>query len=206
MTEYEYQILLVFHKSSNTEYWILFGIKKIWIPNTKYSSILRKSEYQIQIVLFGITIWKPNNKYRIVQKKFWKKSAKINIFISYKTFGETIWTDIWTGIWIPKYYLGCKKTTKYQIPNIIRYWDNQSTEFRILLFGLTIRIVFKYQIICHTLSLRKHWFCSKHKKNEKKKKKINFFFIYIFWPTITCKWWKTEIKYYVLNPIFLISV
>ena len=36
LTEYKYQILVNFHKSQNTEYWILFCIEKILIPNTEY--------------------------------------------------------------------------------------------------------------------------------------------------------------------------
>ena len=39
---------------SNTR--ILFGVPKTQILNTEYSSVLRKSEYRIQIVLFGPTI------------------------------------------------------------------------------------------------------------------------------------------------------
>ena len=34
LTEYKYQLLFGFQKSQNTEYWILFGIEKIQIPNT----------------------------------------------------------------------------------------------------------------------------------------------------------------------------
>ena len=33
------------------------GCEKNWIPNTEYYLVLRKSEYQIQILLFGPTIW-----------------------------------------------------------------------------------------------------------------------------------------------------
>ena len=39
---------------SNTR--ILFGVQKTWIPNTEYYSVLGKSKYRIQILLFGPTI------------------------------------------------------------------------------------------------------------------------------------------------------
>ena len=60
LTEYESRILFGFQKSLNTEYWILFGIDKILIPNTEYYSVLRKSKCRIWIVLFGLTIQIPN--------------------------------------------------------------------------------------------------------------------------------------------------
>ena len=65
-TKYKYWILFGFQKSPNTEYQILFSIEKIWIPNTEYYSVSRTSEYQIRIVLFGLTIQIPNTKYQIV--------------------------------------------------------------------------------------------------------------------------------------------
>ena len=51
---------------------------------------------------------------------------------------------------IPEYYLGCRKT---QIPNTEYYLVLRKTKYRIriLLFGPTIRIVFEYRIIHHTL-------------------------------------------------------
>ena len=61
LTKFEYQILFSFHKSPNTDYQILFGIEKIEIPNTEYYLVLRKSEFQIQIVLFGLTIQIPSS-------------------------------------------------------------------------------------------------------------------------------------------------
>ena len=66
LTEHEYRILFGFQKSLNTEYGILFGIEKIQIPNTEYYSVSRKSKYRIRIVLYGLTIRIPNNKYPIV--------------------------------------------------------------------------------------------------------------------------------------------
>ena len=62
LTKYQYQILFGFQKSLNTEYWLLFGVQKIRILNTEYCLVSRKSEYQIRIVLFGLTILKPNTK------------------------------------------------------------------------------------------------------------------------------------------------
>ena len=51
---------------------------------------------------------------------------------------------------IPEYYSGCKKT---RIPNTEYYLVLRKSEYQIqiLLFGPTIRIVFEYRIICHTL-------------------------------------------------------
>ena len=49
LTEYEYRILFGFQTS----------------PNTKYYSILRKFEYQVQIALFGLTFWILITKYWI---------------------------------------------------------------------------------------------------------------------------------------------
>ena len=49
--------------------------------------VLRKSEDPIQIVPFGPTIRIPNTKYQIVYKILKKNGTKINIFVSYKTFG-----------------------------------------------------------------------------------------------------------------------
>ena len=60
----EYQILntIRYWENPNTEYRILFGIKK--------------SEYQIRIVLFGLTIRIQNTKYRIVYNIFEKMKQK----------------------------------------------------------------------------------------------------------------------------------
>ena len=123
LTEYEYQILFGFQKSPNTEYQILFGIEKILIPNTKYYSVLRKLEYWIWIILFGLNIGIPNTKYRIVYKLLGKKRQLKSTNLSHTRhfvlkFCETIRTDIWTCIKIPKYYLGCQKKL---IPNIKYY-------------------------------------------------------------------------------------
>ena len=71
--EYRISNTIRYWEIPNTEYQILFGIEQIWIPNTKYFLVLKKSEYQIQIVLFGLTIWIPNTKYRIVYKILEKK-------------------------------------------------------------------------------------------------------------------------------------
>ena len=76
LTKYEYQILFRFQKSSKTEYWILLVIEQIRIQNTEYYSVSRLSEYQIQIVLFGLTILIPNTKYGIVYKILEKKKLK----------------------------------------------------------------------------------------------------------------------------------
>ena len=101
-TEYEYRILFGFQKSPNTEYRILFGIEKIRIPNTEYYSVSRKSEYRIQIVLFGLTNQIPYTKYRIVYKILEKRQLKSK-YLSHTRhlvlkICETIRTDIWTGI------------------------------------------------------------------------------------------------------------
>ena len=72
LTEYKYRILFGFQKSPNTEHRILFGIGKIWIPDTEYYSVSRRSKYRIRIVLFGLTIQILNTKYQIVHK-IWKK-------------------------------------------------------------------------------------------------------------------------------------
>jgi hypothetical protein len=76
LIKYEYQILFGFQKSLNTEYWILFVIEKIRIPNTKYYSESRKFEYRIRIVLFGLTVRIPNTKYRIVYNILEKMKLK----------------------------------------------------------------------------------------------------------------------------------
>ena len=57
--------LFGFQKSLNAEYQIVFDIEKIQILNTKYYSALRKPEYRIPLVLFGLTIQIPNTKYQI---------------------------------------------------------------------------------------------------------------------------------------------
>ena len=44
------------NRSNYLKTWIVFGCKKTRIPNTKYCSVLRKSEYRIQILPFGPTI------------------------------------------------------------------------------------------------------------------------------------------------------
>ena len=53
-------------------------------------------------------------------------------------------------IQIPEYYSGCQNT---RIPNTEYYSVLRKSKYRIqiLLFGLTIRIVFEYQIIRHTM-------------------------------------------------------
>ena len=69
-----------------TEYQIL---NTIWCwenPNTKHYWVLRKSEYRIQIVLFGLTIQIPNTKYQIVNKMLDTQATKINMFVSYNKF------------------------------------------------------------------------------------------------------------------------
>ena len=43
-------------RSNYLNTWILFGVPKTRIPNTEYYLVLRKSEYQIRILLFGQTI------------------------------------------------------------------------------------------------------------------------------------------------------
>ena len=86
LTEYKYRILFGFQKSPNTKYQILFATKKIWIPNTKYYLVSRKSKYRIRIVLFSLTTQIPNTKYAIVYTILEKTSAKIKIFVSYKTY------------------------------------------------------------------------------------------------------------------------
>ena len=73
LTEYKYQILFGFQNSLNTKYQILFGIDKIRVLNTEYYSLSRISLYQIQMVLFGLTILILNTKYRIVYKILEKK-------------------------------------------------------------------------------------------------------------------------------------
>ena len=68
-TEYEYRILFGFQKSPNTKYQRLFGIEKIRIPYTEYYSVLRKSEYRMRIVLFGLTFQIPNSIPNFGRKK-----------------------------------------------------------------------------------------------------------------------------------------
>ena len=98
LTEYEYRILFGFQKSLNTEYWILFGIEKIRIPNTKYYSVSRKSEYRLQIVLFGLTIRIPNTKYQIVYNILEKTKLKLRFLFHTRHFVLKICEIIWTGI------------------------------------------------------------------------------------------------------------
>ena len=74
LTEHKYQILFGFQKTPSTEYRLLLGNEKIRIPNADFYSVLRKSEYPIQIVLFGQTIQIPNTKFLIVYKNFGRKS------------------------------------------------------------------------------------------------------------------------------------
>ena len=148
MTEYEFRILFGFQKSPNTEYRILFGIEKTQIPNTKYSSLLRKSKFQIGIVLFGLNIWIPNTKYQIVYTLLEKKKAtKINKFISYKTFClNFLWNylDRYSDLYLNTQILfGVPKklNTKYQIlfvtemiriPNMnTSIWSNYSNSIPI---------------------------------------------------------------------------
>ena len=157
LTEYEYRILFGFQKEPNTEYWIVFGIEKIRIVNTEYYSVMRKSEYRMQKVWFGLTIWIPKTKYRIAYKVLGKKSTKINIFVSYKTFcSENLWN------YSDRYLVGYSNTrilfgvpkklilnTKYY--SVLRKYEYKILKYQILLFGPTIQIIFKYRIICHTL-------------------------------------------------------
>ena len=94
---------------------------------------MRKFEYRIRIVLFGLTINIPNTKYRIVYKILRGKATKIIMFVSY-------WTICLNNFWnysdrfsdrysntrilfgVPKKRLS---NTKYQI--LLRYWDNPNT-------------------------------------------------------------------------------
>ena len=113
LTEYEYQILFGFQKEPNTEYWIVFGIEKIRILNTEYYSVMRKSEYRMQKVWFGLTIWIPKTKYRIAYNVLKKNQLKSTSLSHTRHFVlkicETFRIGIWSGIRIPEYYSGCQK-------------------------------------------------------------------------------------------------
>ena len=154
LTEYKYQIFFGFQKSLNTKYWIVFGIEKIGIPTTVDYFVLRKSEYQIQIVLFGLTIWIQNTKYLIVYKLVEKNATEINIFVSYETFCSQILCN-----YLVKYLVQYSNAQivfgvpEKRIPNIEYYSVLRKFKYqiRILLFSPTIWIVFEYQIIRHTL-------------------------------------------------------
>ena len=63
---------------------------------------------------------------------------------------EIIRTGIWSNYLNNRYYSGCKKIL---IPNTKYYLVLRKSEYRIqiLLFSPTIRIVFEYRIIRHTL-------------------------------------------------------
>ena len=147
LTKYEYKILFDFQKSPNTEYRIIFGIENIRIPNTEYYLVSRKSEYRIQKILLCLSM-------QIQEILFWKY---VKLFG--QVFGPTIC--------IPEYYSGCQKAP---ILNNEYYSVLRKAEYRIqiLLFRPTIRIVFEYRIIRHTLSqwllykqrcsLLSHWF------------------------------------------------
>ena len=118
--------------------------KKIGIPNTKYYSILRKSKYRIQEVLFSLNIRIPNTEYRIIYKVVEKMQLK-STYLSHTRhfflkFFETIWKGIWSSIRITEYYSGCKKT------NTTYYLVLRKSKYRIqkLLFRPTIRIVFEF--------------------------------------------------------------
>ena len=62
--------------SEFTKYRTLNTIRYWENKNTEYYIVSRKSEYQIQIVLFGLTIQIPNTKYRIVSKILQKTQHK----------------------------------------------------------------------------------------------------------------------------------
>ena len=67
--------------------------------NTEYYLVLRKYKYRIRIVLFRLTIWIPNTKYRIVYKILKKIKLK-NIYWSHtRHFVMTICETIRTGVW-----------------------------------------------------------------------------------------------------------
>ena len=99
-----------------------------------------------------------------------------------KLFGQVFGPTIW----IPEYYSGCKKN---QLPNKEYYLVLTKFKYRIwiLLFGPTIRIVFEYQIIRHTLT-----------------HKVRMIWNYLFhlvttgYYTMICtyKVWKTEATFY----------
>ena len=133
LAEYKYLILFGFHKSPNTKYWVLFGIEETWIPNTKYYSVSRKSNYRIRIVLFGLTIQIPNTKYWIVYNILEEEKTKIKIFVPYKTFCSKImwnYTDKYSvQLFEHPNTIRCAKKPEYQIPNTIRYWENPNTEY-----------------------------------------------------------------------------
>ena len=154
LTEYEYRILFGFQKSPNIEYRILLGIEKIRIPNTEYYSVSRKSKYRIRIVLFGLTIRIPNTTYRIIYKILEKIKLISRNFSHTRHFVlkicETIWTGIRSNYSNTRILFGMPKI---QIPNTEYYSVLRKAEYRIriLLFGPTIRIVFEYRIIRHTL-------------------------------------------------------
>ena len=73
-----------FWPNTNTECYLVFRSHQI--PNIEYYPVLRKSEFGIQIVLIGLTIWTLNTKYWKIYNFLAKKATKINIFVSYKTF------------------------------------------------------------------------------------------------------------------------
>ena len=128
-TEYRIMNTIWYWQNPNTKYQIPFGIEKNLIPN------------------MNSTIWSnySNTKYLTPNsiQNFGKKTTKINIFVSYNTFClEILWnysdrySDWYLNTWI---LFGVQKK-----PNI---------KYQVLLFGLTIWIVFEYQIIHHTLFL-----------------------------------------------------
>ena len=138
-----------------TEYRILNTIRYLENSNTESYLVSRKSEYLIQIVLFGPTIGISNTKYQIIYNILEKMKLKKIYFFHTIHFVlqtcETIWTGIrsnYSNTWI---LLGVQKKI---IPNTDFYLVLRKSEYpiRILLFSPTIRILFEYQIIHHTLS------------------------------------------------------
>ena len=109
ITEYRISNTIRYWENPNTEYRILFGIKKIRIPNTNST---------IRIVLFGRTIRIPNSI-----ENFGKNETKIKIFVPYKTFcSENMWN-----------YSDRYSVQLFEYPNTIR--GAKKPEYRIL-FGI----------------------------------------------------------------------
>ena len=109
---------------------------------------MRKFEYWVRIVLFGLTIQIPNTKYRIVLKMLKKRPLKSTYLSHTRHFVFKICETICTS---DRYSIIQKK----RIPNIEYYSVFRYSEYqiRILLFGLIIQIFFEYRIIHHTLAL-----------------------------------------------------
>ena len=124
---YQIRIPNIIWFSEITEYWISSTIPYWENLNTKYRR------------LFGIKkIIIPNTNSTI------RSGSKIQILVTYKTFcSENMWN-----------YSDRYLVQLFEYPNTI--WGAKilrKFEYRIwiLLFGLTILIVFEYRIICHTL-------------------------------------------------------